>query len=96
MGWWSDTNSWHNRGLKRLLICTERHTRVIDAFVALAGAILTRRLIRIALTNHRWGTRPARRPCDTHACNPSGQVSRSQRALRLAAFKLPRSLVKYR
>lgn len=61
MGWWSDTNSWHNRGLKRLLICTERHTRVIDAFVALAGAILTRRLIRIALTNHRWGTRPARR-----------------------------------
>ena len=57
------TNSWHNRGFKKLAICTERHARVIDAFIALANAvIITRRLIRIAWTTHRWDTRPTRRP----------------------------------
>jgi len=57
------TNSWHNRGFKKLLICTERHTRVIDAFIALANTvIITRRLLRSAWTSHRWDTRPARRP----------------------------------
>ncbi|GAA4402528.1 IS5-like element ISCgl6 family transposase [Fodinibacter luteus] len=57
------TNSWHNRGFKKLAICTERHGPVIDAFIALANAvIITRRLIRIAWTTHRWDTRPARRP----------------------------------
>ncbi len=57
------TNSWHNRGFKKLLVCTERHTRVIDAFIALANAvIITRRLIRCAWTTHRWDTRPIRRP----------------------------------
>ena len=57
------TNSWHNRGFKKLLVCTERHTRVIDAFIALANAvIITRRLIRCAWTTHRWDTRPTRRP----------------------------------
>lgn len=57
------TNSWHNRGFKKLAICTERRARVIDAFIALANAvIITRRLIRTAWTTHRWDTRPARRP----------------------------------
>jgi transposase len=57
------TNSWHNRGFKKLLICTERRTRVIEAFIALANAvIITRRLLRTAWTSHRWDTRPARRP----------------------------------
>jgi len=57
------TNSWHNRGFKKLLVCTERRTRVIDAFVALANAIIvTRRLIRAAWTTHRWDSRTARRP----------------------------------
>lgn len=57
------TNSWHNRGFKKLLICTERRTRVIEAFIALANAvIIIRRLIRQAWTSHRWDTRPARRP----------------------------------
>lgn len=57
------TNSWHNRGFRKLAICTERSGRVIDAFIALANAvIITRRLIRIAWTTHRWDTRPARRP----------------------------------
>jgi transposase len=57
------TNSWHNRGFKKLLVCTERHTKVTEAFIALAGAIIiTRRLIRVAWTSHRWDTRPARRP----------------------------------
>jgi len=33
------------------------------AFIALANAvIITRRLIRVAWTTHRWDTRPARRP----------------------------------
>ncbi|MCF6746702.1 IS5 family transposase [Blastococcus sp. KM273128] len=57
------TNSWHNRGFTKLAICTERRTRVIDAFIALANAvIIVRRLLRTAWTTHRWDTRPARRP----------------------------------
>jgi transposase len=57
------TNSWHNRGFKKLAICTERRTRVIEAFIALANAIIiVRRLIRTAWTTHRWDTRPNRRP----------------------------------
>lgn len=57
------TNSWHNRGFRKLAICTERRTRVIEAFIALANAIITvRRLIRTAWTTHRWDTRPTRRP----------------------------------
>ena len=57
------TNSWHNRGFKKLHICTERHPRVIDAFIALANAVIViRRLIRTAWTTHRWNTRPTRRP----------------------------------
>ena len=57
------TNSWHNRGFKKLLICTEVRTRVIDAFIALANAIIiTRSLIRQGWTRHRWDGRPARKP----------------------------------
>lgn len=57
------TNSWHTRGFKKLLVCTERRTRVIDALIALANAvIITRRLTRIAWSTHRWDTRPPRRP----------------------------------
>lgn len=56
-------NSWHNRGFKKLQVCTERRTRVIEAFIALANAVITvRRLIRRAWTSHRWQTRPNRRP----------------------------------
>lgn len=45
------TNSWHNRGFRKLHICTERRVRVIDAFIALANAIIiTRRLIAEAWT----------------------------------------------
>lgn len=57
------TNSWHNRGFKKLLICTERRARVVEAYLALANAIIIiRRLIRQAWTTHRWDTRPTRRP----------------------------------
>jgi Transposase DDE domain. len=57
------TNSWHNRGFKKLAICTERRGRVIDAFIALANAIIiTRRLIAEAWLRYRWDTRPTRRP----------------------------------
>ena len=57
------TNSWHNRGFKKLAICTERCSRVIEAFIALANAvIITRRLIAQAWITHRWESRPARRP----------------------------------
>jgi len=56
-------NAWHNRGFKKLAICTERRLRVIDALIALANSvIILRRLIRTAWTTHRWDTRPARRP----------------------------------
>ena len=57
------TNSWHNRGFKKLAICTEKRYRVIDAFIALANAVIViRRLVRHAWTTHRWRTRPTRRP----------------------------------
>jgi transposase len=57
------TNSWHNRGFRKLAICTERRARVIDAFIALANAaIIIRRLIREAWLTHRWDNRPTRRP----------------------------------
>lgn len=57
------TNSWHNRGFKKLAICTERCSRVIEAFIALANAvIITRRLIAQAWITHRWESRPTRRP----------------------------------
>lgn len=56
-------NSWHNRGFKKLATCTEVRTRVINAFIALANVIsITRRLIRMTWTTHRWDDRPARRP----------------------------------
>jgi transposase len=57
------TNSWHNRGFRKLAICTERHARVINAFIALANAVIViRRLLTEAWTTHRWDDRPARRP----------------------------------
>jgi transposase len=57
------TNSWHNRGFRKLAICTERRVKVIEAFIALANAvIIIRRLLRTAWTTHRWDTRPTRRP----------------------------------
>jgi hypothetical protein len=57
------THSWHNRGFKKLAICTERRTRVIEAFIALANAvIIVRRLLQTAWTTHRWNTRPRPRP----------------------------------
>lgn len=57
------TNAWHNRGFRKLAYCTERRIRVIDAFIALAGAIIiTRRLIAEAWTRYRWEGRPQRRP----------------------------------
>ncbi len=57
------TNSWHNRGFKKLHICTERRIRVIDAFIALANAIIiVRRLLREAWTRYRWNGRPNRKP----------------------------------
>ncbi|WP_062735544.1 IS5 family transposase [Kocuria turfanensis] len=57
------TNSWHNRGFKKLAVCTEKRIRVIEAFIGLANAIIiTGRLLREGWTHHRWGTRPARQP----------------------------------
>ena len=56
------TNAWGNQFFK-ILRCTERHQKVIDAYLALAHAIITlRRLIRQAWTLYRWDTRPTRRP----------------------------------
>jgi transposase len=57
------TNSWHNRGFTKLLVCTEKRSAVIEAFIALANTIIiVRRLIRQAWTTHRWDNRPNRRP----------------------------------
>lgn len=57
------TNSWHNRGFRKLQVCTEVRTTVIDAFIALANTIITiRNLIHRAWTTHRWDQRPTRKP----------------------------------
>lgn len=57
------TNAWHTRGFRKLAICTERRERVINAFIALADAIIiTRRLIAEAWTRYRWHGRPPRHP----------------------------------
>lgn len=57
------THSWHNRGFKKLLICTERRALVMEAFIALANAvIIVRRLVREAWITYRWDTRPDQRP----------------------------------
>jgi transposase len=57
------TNSWHNRGFKKLAICTERSGRVIEALIALANAVIViRRLLAEAWLTHRWDRRPTRRP----------------------------------
>lgn len=55
------TNAWGNQ-LFKIARCTERKTRVIDAYLSLAHAIITlRRLIRQAWTSYRWDARPKRR-----------------------------------
>lgn len=56
------TSSWHNRGLRKLAICTRRRIRVIDALIALVNAIITRQFIHHTWTTHRWDTRPTRQP----------------------------------
>lgn len=57
------THAWLTRGVKKLAVCTERRTRVIEALIALANAVvIARRLIRQAWTTHRWDTRPTHRP----------------------------------
>ena len=56
------TNSWHNH-YRRLLICTERRTNVVDFWISFANAlIITGRLIREAWIRYRWDTRPSRSP----------------------------------
>lgn len=57
------TNSWHNRGFRKLQVCTERRIRVIEAFISLANAVIVvRRLVREAWSTYRWETRPTQRP----------------------------------
>lgn len=56
------TNAWGNQFFK-IARCTERSTKVINAYVSLMHAITTlRRLIRRAWTLYRWDDRPVRRP----------------------------------
>jgi len=56
------TNAWHNRGFRKLAICTERRTVVIEAYVALANAIIIiRRLLAEGWTRYRWDGRPTRK-----------------------------------
>src|SRR3954465_15490643 len=52
------TNSWLN-DLGKLLRCPERRRDCIDAYLALAAAIVTiRALLRAAWYRYRWNTRP--------------------------------------
>ena len=66
------THAWGNQ-FKKLVWNTERHDPVIDAFLALAHAIITlRRLIRSAWSLYRWDTRPAQRPCPDRRTGRTG------------------------
>jgi hypothetical protein len=57
------TNSWHTRGSRKLLICTERMTKVIDAMLSLANSIIVlRRPVREVWYTQRWDARPKRKP----------------------------------
>ena len=57
------TNSWHNRGFKKLQVCTERRIRVIEAFISLANAVIVvRRLVWEAWCTYGWETRPTQQP----------------------------------
>lgn len=57
------TNSWHTRGFRKLAICTELKSRVLDALISLANSIIViRRLIREAWLSHRWDSKPKRKP----------------------------------
>lgn len=57
------TSSWHNRAFKRLAICTEVKTKVIDALLSLASTIIvTRRLIAESWVKYQWDSRPKRKP----------------------------------
>ena len=57
------TNVWHSRGIKKLLICTERKARVIDAMISFANSfIVLRRLIREVWYTQRWDGRAKRKP----------------------------------
>jgi hypothetical protein len=52
------TNSWHNHRFKKLALCTEQRTCVIDTFIALAGAVsITRHLLARVWHTYRWDTR---------------------------------------
>jgi hypothetical protein len=52
------TNSWLN-DFGKLVRCTERRRDCIDAYLALAAAIVTiRALLRAAWYRYRWNTRP--------------------------------------
>jgi hypothetical protein len=52
------TNSWLN-DFGKLRRCTERRRDCIDAYLALAAAIVTiRALLRAAWYGYRWNTRP--------------------------------------
>lgn len=53
------TNAWHNRGFKKLAICTERKAKAIEAMISLANSI--RRLTREAWVTHRWASRAIRK-----------------------------------
>jgi hypothetical protein len=50
--------SWLN-DFGKLRRCTERHQNCVDAYLALAAAIVTlRALLRAAWYRYRWNTRP--------------------------------------
>ena len=52
------TNSWLN-DFGKLRRCTERRRDCVDAYLALAAAIITlRALLRAAWYRYRWNTRP--------------------------------------
>jgi transposase len=55
------THSWMN-GYGKLRRCTEKNTRVVNFYLALAAALtVIRALIREARTRYRWPTRPTTR-----------------------------------
>lgn len=59
------TNSWHTRGFKKRLVCTERRARAIDAMISFASSVIVLlRLIREVWNTLSWDARPDGSPDD--------------------------------
>ena len=54
------TNSWHHRGFNKLTVRTQEATQVIDAFIAMANAVITLRRLLGSCFPHQSAAQPVK------------------------------------